>query len=139
MKLSSRTLAGLRVASGNGFSPRRVWYAMDSHFARDPKIDWLRRRHRAAAICVPVVLLGEAKRHNDHGWFEIGWAQLAELAGLSEARVTACVDAMQEVGLLELHKRTPIEFVGKFVAWDSWQRTGQASMRKQNQRAGDDG
>lgn len=122
------------MESGNGFSPRRVWYAMDSHFARDPKIDWLRRRHRAAAICVPVVLLGEAKRHNDGGWFQIGWAQLSDLAAVSEPKVVACVESMQEVGLLEVHTQTAIEFVGRFVAWDAWQRTGQASMRKQRER-----
>lgn len=118
----------------DGFSPRRVWYAMDSNFAHDPKIDWLRRKFKAAAICVPVILLGEAKRHNDHGWFQIGWTQVADLAGMSEQKVVACVEGMQEVGLLELHGRTPIEFIGKFAAWDSWQRAGTASVRKQNQR-----
>lgn len=116
------------------FSRRRVWFAMDAGFCHDAKIDWLRRRHKAAAISVPVVLLGEAKRHNDGGWFEHGWAQLADLAGVTERRAAEVVDSMGEVGLLEVHERTPIEFRGRFVAWDSWQRTGTASLRKQSER-----
>ena len=123
----------------DGFSPRRVWYAMDSNFARDPKIDWLRRKHRAAAICIPVVLLGEAKRHNDHGWFQVGWAPLADLAGVTVRKATEVVESMEEVSLLELHKRTPIEFIGKFVAWDVWQRAGQAAIRQNRKRESDGG
>lgn len=123
----------------NDFSPRRVWYAMDSNFARDPKIDWLRRQHRSAAVCVPVVLLGEAKRHNDHGWFQVGIPDLARLAGVAERRALQVVESMEEISLLEIRTRTPIELIGRFVAWDSWQITGKASIRKAGQRAADEG
>lgn len=122
---------------------RRVWFALDSGFAADPKVEALGVRFGPGGPFALIVMMGAAKIQGDEGGrFTLPWAGLKSGAYLKSERQAkeivhhaatlegVSITSDGDFPLIELIDVSARGFVARFYGWDGWQRKSNADRQQ---------
>jgi len=123
----------------------RVWFARDTGFTADPKIQTLGEEHGPGAPLVLEEMLALAKLRDNGGSLTTSYAMLARRAFVTPTKAkriveqAACAINGYEP-LIELVEHGPKDFTARFLKWTRWQRkdpTGAERKSRQRERERD--
>ncbi|HEY4452345.1 MAG TPA: hypothetical protein VGN13_12220 [Solirubrobacteraceae bacterium] len=121
---------------------QRIWFARDTGFTADPRIQMLGDEHGPGGPLVVEEMLALAKLRNNGGSLTASYATLARRAFVSPAKAKAIIAqaADGEEAIIELVKHSAKEFTARFPRWSRWQKkdpTGAARKAQQRERERD--
>lgn len=97
------------------------WYAMDTQFLADPKIEELGEKHGPAGPLVIVSLLGHAGLSNRGGRIEKTYRTVANETFTEPAEVARIIKDAADTGVLAIETQDDRSFIGRFPAWERYQ------------------
>jgi hypothetical protein len=113
----------------------RVWFARDTGFTADPKVQVLGDEHGPGGPLVIEEMLALAKLRNNGGSFAISYASLGRRAFVAPARAKRIVSHAADMELIEMVEQTSKDFTARFPRWARWQvKDPTGAERKSRQR-----
>ena len=116
---------------------RRIWFARDTGFTADPRIQVLGDEHGPGAPLVIEELMALAKLADDGGKVTVPYATVARRAFVSPALVKKVIDEASSSGLVELCQNGGKTVTVAFPRWERWQPkdvTGAVRKRRLRER-----
>ena len=99
----------------------RVWFARDTGFTADPKVQVLGDEHGPGGPLVVEEMLALAKLRNNGGSLSISYASLGRRSFVAPPKVRRIVSDAAEAGLIEMVDQTSKDFTARFPRWSRWQ------------------
>lgn len=117
----------------------RIWFARDTGFTSDPKVQMLGVEHGPGGPLVIEEMLALAKLRNNSGSLSASYAMLARRAFVTPAKAKKIVGAAAEGDerLIELIEQSTKDFTAQFLKWTRWQPkdpTGAERKRRHRER-----
>jgi hypothetical protein len=115
-----------------------VWFARDTGFTSDPKVQILGDEHGPGGPLVIEEMLALAKLKNNSGSLSISYASLGRRSFVAPAKAKRIVCDAAEAGLIDMLEQTAKDFTARFTKWARWQvKDPTGAERKARQRARD--
>lgn len=99
----------------------RLWFARDTGFTADPKVQALGDEYGPGGPLALEELMAIAKLGGNCGSFEVGYSTLARRAFVTARKARHIVDAARLSGLIELTGEDGKTAIGCFPKWSRWQ------------------
>lgn len=118
---------------------RRVWFARDTGFTSDPRIQVLGDEYGPGGPLAMEELMAFAKLGADDGTFEAPYATIARRAFVSPALVKRVVADAEQSGIIGSVQNGGKTVSGVFLKWGRWQPkdvTGAERKRRLRERSG---
>lgn len=118
----------------------RVWFARDTGFTSDPRVQVLGDEHGPGGPLVVEEMLALAKLRNNGGSLSISYASLARRSFVAPSRAKRVVQHAADLELIEIVEQTAKDFTARFPRWTRWQvkdPTGAERKARQRERERD--
>jgi len=115
----------------------RVWFARDTGFTADPRVQALGDEHGPGGPLVVEEMLALAKLKNNSGSFSASYATLGRRAFVRPGKAKSIVSDAAGEGLIEMVEHTAKDFTALFPRWSRWQvkdPTGAARKAAERER-----
>jgi hypothetical protein len=113
----------------------RVWFARDTGFTSDPKVQVLGDEYGPGAPLALEELMALAKLADNGGDVTVSYATLARRAFITPAKAKQIVTASASAGIINLPSANGKDFTASFPRWTRWQpKDPTAAGRKARQR-----
>jgi hypothetical protein len=99
----------------------RIWFARDTGYTSDPKVQILGDEHGPGGPLVVEEMLALAKLRNNGGSLAISYASLARRSFVSTDRARKVVAHAADMELIEMVEQTAKDFTARFPRWARWQ------------------
>jgi hypothetical protein len=114
----------------------RVWFARDTGFTADPRVQLLGDEYGPGGPLVLEEMMALAKLRDNGGSLYTSYATLARRTFVTALKVRKIVAASAVAGLIELHEEGTGTFTASFPRWSRWQpKDPTAAARKSRERA----
>lgn len=114
---------------------RRVWFARDTGFTSDPKVQILGDEHGPGAPLALEELMALAKLGQPEGTVSTTYATLARRAFITPAKAKRIVSEAAAAHLIDLAAVNGKTFTASFPKWGRWQlKDPTAAARKSRER-----
>lgn len=111
-----------------------MWFARDTGFTSDPKIQILGDEYGPGGPLAVEEMLALAKLNNNGGSLSISYASLARRAFIPQAKAKRIVADAASTGIIEVVEQDSKAFTALFPRWSRWQLKDPTAAARQTRR-----